>query len=150
MIISSFSVYDSKFKRQVDRLSLDVTSETDFVFPPIEAKNTRITDREKEMSRDLLDECLLAGKKPVFDFTYGSKRFSGNTAEWEIEAPCETEPEYRGGKTSAVTLSHKSNGLSIRVEATLCEETATCAWKVFIIFASFAYVPTLLHPYNCS
>ena len=47
MAISHFSVYDSNFKRWVDRAALSVTGVEHFSFEPIEAGQLPVTPAEK-------------------------------------------------------------------------------------------------------
>ncbi len=132
MIVSSFSVYDSRFKRQVDRLSLNLTSETDFSFPSLTADKTVITESERGRCREWFEKNILTGGFNAFDFTYGGKKFSKNTGEWDIRAVPSDSCDYRGGKGTDIILSHKQSALTVTVKAVICEEKATCLWTVYI------------------
>ncbi len=131
MIVSSFSVYDSKFKRQVDRLSLALTSETEFSFPALPAEKTAITEGEKKNCAQWYEKNILSVDSPSFDFTYGNKKFSKNTAEWELKS-IPSSSDYKGAKASDIILRHKETGLEVTVKALICSEYATCCWTVYI------------------
>ena len=126
MIVSSFSVYDSKFKRLVDRAALALTSETDFSFPSLSADDVRVTDKEKEKARAFFDNGI-AGSSPAFDFTYGGKKFSDNLSEWEIKTAPSGAEEFRSAQETDIILENKSNRLSVTVRAALAEDSATAA-----------------------
>ncbi len=131
MIVSSFSVYDSKFKRLVDRAALALTSETDFSFPSLSADEARVTDKEKEKAREFFNNGI-TGSSPAFDFTYGGKKFSDNLSEWEIKTAPSGAEKFRSAQETDIILENKSNGLSVTVRAALAEDSATAAWTVYI------------------
>ena len=106
-------------------------------FERISAEEIELTAEEKEICRNWFDENILLknGKKEVpYNFKYGTKNLNKNLDDWDVSVSEESEigAVYRDGKTSYVTLSHKTNGLVATVEATIYEENATCDWTVFI------------------
>ncbi len=134
-IVSSFSVYDSKFKLSVDRAAMELTSVADFSFDAITAEELKIKNSEKEKCRRWFnDNILCTDSAPAYDFTVGGKKFSRHLKDWDISVGDESAEGavYRGGKTTYITLEHKKSDLTATVEATIYEENAACEWTVFI------------------
>ncbi len=133
-IISSFSVYDSNFKFDVDRAALSLTSVKNFTFDPITAKELEITEKEKAECREWYNNNILSVENPAYDFKAGGKSFAKNTGDWSISVGEESAEGavFRGGKTTYITLTHKKSGLEATVEATIYEQNAACEWTVFI------------------
>ena len=134
MIVSSFAVPDSYFKFQVDRAAVDISSTADFSFDNITADEMVISESEKQQCRSWFNENILTSEKPAYNFTYGAKTFRGSIRDWDISVGNEsaTGEYFKGGKTTYITLMHKDNGLTAKVEATIYEENASCEWTVFI------------------
>lgn len=134
-VVSSFSVYDSKFKKQVDRAAIGMTSETNIVFDAISAEELKVTEAEKASCREWFNKSLLTpGVAPAYDFTVGGKKLSRSLKDWDFSVGDESAEGavFRGGKTTYITLTHKKSGLVATVEATIYENNATCEWTVFI------------------
>lgn len=133
-IVSSFAVQDSNFKFWVDRAALDLTSTAEVSFEAITTDEMKVTESEKSKCRSWFEENILTAEKPAYNFKYGGKSFRSNIEDWNISIGNESEigAVYRGGKTTYITLTHKSNGLTATVEATVYEENAACEWTVFI------------------
>jgi len=133
-IVSSFSVYDSKFKEWVDRAAINLTGTSNFSFDTITAQELTVKETEKARCREWYENNVLTTEKPAYDFKVEGKRLSDNLNDWNISVGGESEvgKVYRGGKTTYVTLTHKKSELVATVEATIYEEYATCEWTVFI------------------
>ncbi len=133
-IVSSFSVYDSKFKIWVDRSAMNLTSETKIAFDAITADEMRVSDSEKKQCRAWYEAHLLGTDAPAYNFTVGGREFQKHVDDWAISVGKESAPGAvrRGGKTTVITLTHKKSGLVAAVEATIYEEFATCDWTVSI------------------
>lgn len=106
-------------------------------FESISADEVSLTESEKLACRQWYDSNILLKKginELPYDFKVGGKSLSKNIDEWEFSVSPESEvgEVYRNGKTSYITLEHKSSGLTATVEATIYEENATCEWTVFI------------------
>ncbi len=106
-------------------------------FERISAEEIKITDAEKQNCREWFDDNILLknGKKELpFSFSFGTKKLNKTLEDWDfsVSQESETGAVYSGGKTSYITLSHKTNGLVVIVEATIYEENATCEWTVLI------------------
>lgn len=134
MIVSSFSVYDSNFKRWVDRAAMEVTSVSDSVFGRITSDEICITAEEKDECRNWYNRNVLTEEKPAYDFTVGGRKLRNNLKDWTVSIGPESEEGavYRGGRTSYVTLTHRKSSLEAVVEATIYEDYATCEWTVYI------------------
>lgn len=134
MLVSSFSVYDSNFKRWVDKAALKVTSINDFGFDSISSDELEITDGEKQRCRKWFDENIRTESNPAYNFTVAGKKLKSNLSDWEISVGDESEVGkiHRNGITSYITLKHKTDDLIAVVEATIYEEYATCEWTVYI------------------
>lgn len=133
-LVSSFSVYDSNFKREMDRGAMEMTSITDFGFEAITSDELEITESEKQRCRQWYEENILCTDKPAYDFTVGGKKLSRNLKNWDISVGEESNvgAVRRGGKTTYITLKHKKSDLIATAEATIYENNATCEWTVFI------------------
>lgn len=110
---------------------------SDIIFESISADDIKISNEEKQRCRDWFNKNLLlsAGCDELpYDFKVGGKKLCNNIDDWDISVgkEGETGAVYRGGKTSYITLAHKSSSLVATVEATIYEENATCEWTVFI------------------
>ncbi len=106
-------------------------------FESISAEEVPLTESEKLACRQWYDSNILLRngiKELPYDFKVGGKSINKNLDDWEISVSPESEAGeiYRNGKTSYITLKHKSSGLTATVEATIYEENATCEWTVFI------------------
>lgn len=106
-------------------------------FESISADEIPLTESEKLACREWYDEnILLKGdvRELPYNFKVGGKSVCKNLDNWEISVSDESEAGavYRNGKTSYITLKHKSSGLTATVEATIYEAYATCEWTVFI------------------
>ena len=137
-LVSSFSVIDSSFKEHVDWAAIGVTSTTNISFPSIEADEMNVTDEERAACRDWFDRNIRFADGtytvPAYDFTVGGKSLRRHTNEWSFDVGQESaEGEVRrGGKTTNITLKHKSSGIVATIEATIYEAYATCEWTVFL------------------
>ncbi len=133
LLVSNFF---SSFVTQIERLPENKYN-SNIVFESITAEETKISEKEKQLCRDWFDKNLLltqgADKLP-YDFKVGGKALSKNIENWDItvSAESETGAVYKGGKTSYITLTHKSSAIKAIVEATIYEENATCEWTVYI------------------
>lgn len=132
LLISSFSVYDSDFKRWVDRAAMEITATSDFTFDSISAEELTVTASEKQRCRQWYEENILTAENPAYDFTVGGKKLGGSLADWQITVGEESAEGqyYRHGKTAFITLAHKKSELVATVEATIYEAYATCEWTV--------------------
>ena len=106
-------------------------------FERISAEEMNVTDEEKKNCREWFDDNLLLRngiKELPYNFKYGTKTLNKTIDDWTFDVSAESEvgEAYRGGKTSYITLKHKTNGIVATVEATIYEEKATCDWTVFI------------------
>ncbi len=153
LLVSSFSVYDSAFKKFVDRAAMAMTGITDFTFDPLTGAAVKVTAAEKQRCRKWFDANIRTAASPAYDFTVGGKDFRRHIADWEITVGEESEAgeKYRGGKTTVVALRHKKSGLSAAVEATIYEEYAACEWTVFLTNGGNANTPAVkdfyaIHP----
>ena len=132
ILISSFSVYDSSFKKKVDRSAMELTSITDFEFESISAEEIAVSESEKKLCREWYENNILTDENPAYNFTVGGKNFRRNISDWDIAVGKEGKAgeKYPGGKTSIITVKHKKSALEFKVEATIYEELATCKWFV--------------------
>jgi len=106
-------------------------------FESVSADDVPLTESEKLACRQWYDSNILFRngiEELPYDFKVGGKSLNKNLDEWEISVSPESEvgEVYRNGKTSYITLKHKSSGIAATVEATIYEENATCEWTVFI------------------
>lgn len=106
-------------------------------FESISADEIILTESEKNTCREWYDNNILLKNgitELPYDFKAGGKSLNKNLDDWEIEVSPESETGevYACGKTSYITLKHKSSGLTATVEATIYEENATCEWTVYI------------------
>ncbi len=106
-------------------------------FEAISAGETVLSESEKLACREWFDENILrkgSVKELPYDFKVDGKSLNKNIDEWDISVSEESKSGevYQNGKTSYVTLKHKTSGLKATVEATIYEENATCEWTVFI------------------
>ena len=133
-VISSFSVYDSNFKRWTDRSALAMTSTSDITFEKITAEELEVSSSERARCREWFDNNILTKTNPAYNFTVDGKPLQKNIDDWKIEIGKESAPgeKYRGGKTSLITLTHKKSDLTAEVEATIYEDLASCEWVVRI------------------
>ena len=104
----------------------------DIKFGTIGATEMNVSEEEKELCENWLDENLLntVTNKLPFSFKVDGKDFSvGDWSEIDItEAP----QKYQGGKTQNIVFTSKNNGVQVTLEATLFSENATCQWVVYI------------------
>ena len=106
-------------------------------FDRISAEEMNLTDKEKQKCREWFDDNILLKngvKELPYNFKFGTKTLNKTLDEWDFDVSRESESGevFRGGKTSYITLKHKTNGIVATVEATIYEENATCDWTVFI------------------
>ncbi len=133
LLISNFF---SGLVTQIERLPENKYN-SNIVFDSISAEETKISEKEKQLCRDWFDKNLRltdgADKLP-YDFKVGGEALSKNIDDWDISVSAESETGavYSGGKTSYITLAHKSSELKATVEATIYEGNATCEWTVYI------------------
>ncbi|MCR5150624.1 MAG: alpha-galactosidase [Clostridiales bacterium] len=134
LIVSHFSLYDSNFKRWMDRGAMAVTSVTDFSFETLTAEDTAVTESEKAKCRVWYKENILTAGNPAYGFKVNGKSLRKSIENWDITVGEESrEGEYRRfGKTAFITLKSKKSPLTATVEATIYEKYATCEWTVFI------------------
>ena len=134
MVVSSFSVYDSNFKRWVDRAAMELTSVSDFGFDSISADELPVSTAEKEKCRSWYNDNILTSENPAYNFTVGGKSIQASSDDWDFTIGEESAvgQVYDGGKTTYITVSHKKSSLVATVEATIYEDYATCEWTVFI------------------
>ena len=109
----------------------------DIVFESITAEETKISEKEKQLCREWFDNnILLKGdvRNLPYDFNVADKALNKNIADWDISVGGESQTDavYSGGKTTYITLTHKSSGVKATVEATIYEDFATCDWTVYI------------------
>lgn len=129
-VISSFAVSDSNFKFMVDRAAYELTATSEVSFDTMTADEMQVTQAEKENCRKWYEENILCEDNPAYNFKYGMKSFRNNLKDWSFDIG--DEVAVRGGKSTVITLTHKDNGLTATVEATIYEESASCEWTVFI------------------
>lgn len=134
MLISSFAVPDSNFKFQVDRAAIDVSATANISFDSITADEMKISQADKNSCRKWFEENILTTEKPAYNFNYGLGNFRSDLKNWSITVGSESSvgEVYKGGKTTYINGSHKTNGLAFTVEATIYEDNATCEWTVFL------------------
>ena len=106
-------------------------------FESISAEEMNLTKAEKQKCRDWYNDNILLKngiKELPYDFKLGNKSLNKTLDEWDfsVSEESKTGEVYRGGKTSYITLTHKSKGIVVTVEATIYEDNATCEWTVFI------------------
>lgn len=110
---------------------------SNITFESISAEENEISAQEKQLCRSWFEENLLMkgeAKVLVYDFRVGGKQLSKNVDDWNITVGEESAEGavYRNGKTTYISLSHKTLSLEATVEATIYEDNATCEWTVFI------------------
>jgi len=138
-LISSFSVSDSAFKRNVDKKAIQQTSITDFTFDIITAEEIKVSESEKKLCREWFDKNIRFagsnGEKPAYNLTLGSKKLSENLEDWTFSVGEESEvgEVYKGGKTSYIDAVSKKSGIVLRIEATIYEDNATCEWTLYAV-----------------
>ncbi len=134
----------------------------DIVFESISAEETKVSEKEKQLCREWFDKNLRLtdGEENLpYGFSVGGKSINKNITDWDISVGDEsaTGAVYAGGKTTYITLEHKSSGLKATVEATIYEDFATCDWTVYIentdeenspVVSSFYAVDTALNIEN--
>ena len=139
-ILTAFFVLVSSFFGdlfvQIERLPENKYN-SDITFSAITAEETKIIEGEICLCRNWFDENIrMQGDTKIlpYDFKVGRKSLSKNIDDWDISVGAESETGafYRGGKTTYITLSHKSSAVTATVEATIYEEKATCEWTVYI------------------
>ena len=133
MLVSSFF---SDLFVQIERLPENKYN-SDITFESISADENRISEDEIRLCRSWFDENIRMQGNVEFlpyDFKVGGKSLGKNIDDWDISVGAESETGafYRGGKTTYITLSHKSSAVTATVEATIYEEKATCEWTVYI------------------
>lgn len=106
-------------------------------FDTVDASQMAVSDAEKLRCREWYNTNILLKNGTTtlpYTFDVGGKSINDDIDNWTIDVSEESETGkvYRGGKTSYITLTHKTNGLKATVEATIYEENATCEWTVFI------------------
>ena len=124
------------FITQLERLP-ELRYNREISFESISAEEVKVSRAEQQRCCDWFDENLRMtnGKTQLpFDFKVGGKSINDDLDSWDISVGPESETGavYSGGKTSYITLTHKTNGLTATVEATVYEENATCEWSVYI------------------
>lgn len=135
-VFLAIASFFSSFVVQIERIPENKYN-SNITFESISADEIAINDKEKQDCRDWFNENLLLSDgydELPYDFTVGGKALSRNVDDWDISVSKESESGavYKGGKTSYITLEHKSSSLVATVEATIYEENATCEWTVFI------------------
>lgn len=139
IIMSVFMMISScfgAFITELERLPQNKYN-SDINFESISAEETKISEEEKQMCRNWFDKNILlegeADELP-YNFKVGRKSLNKNIDDWNISISKESETGavYNGGKTSYITLTHKSSSLEATVEATIYEDNATCEWTVYI------------------
>lgn len=139
-ILTAFFVLVSSFFGdlfvQIERIPENKYN-SDITFSAITAEETKISEGEIRLCRNWFDENIrMQGDTKIlpYDFKVGGKSLSKNIDDWDISVGAESETGafYRGGKTTYITLSHKSSAVTATVEATIYEEKATCEWTVYI------------------
>lgn len=133
MLVSSFF---SDLFVQIERLPENKYN-SDITFESISADENRISEDEIRLCRSWFDENIRMQGNVEFlpyDFKVGGKSLGKNIDDWDISVGAESETGafYRGGKTTYITLYHKSSAVTATVEATIYEEKATCEWTVYI------------------
>ncbi len=133
MLVSSFF---SDLFVQIERLPENKYN-SDITFESISADENRISEDEIRLCRSWFDENIrMQGNVEIlpYDFKIGGKSLGKNIEDWDISvgAESETGAVYKGGKTTYITLAHKSSAITATVEATIYEENATCEWTVRI------------------
>lgn len=139
IIMSVFMMISScfgAFITEIERLPENKYN-SDINFESISAEETQISEEEKQMCRDWFDENILLGGEAdelPYNFKVERKSLNKNIDDWNISVGKESEngAVYNGGKTSYITLKHKSSSLEATVEATIYEDNATCEWTVYI------------------
>ena len=103
-------------------------------FEGITAEKMTVSDSEKKRCRDWFDKNILLKEgrdNAAYDFLTGDTLFSEIIEEYDMGIE-EKEGLYRGGTTYFVTFTNDRTGLSVKVEATIYEQNATCEWTVFV------------------
>ena len=139
IIMSVFMMISScfgAFITEIERLPENKYN-SDINFESISAEETQISEEEKQMCRDWFDENILfegESDELPYNFKVERKALNKNIDDWNISVSKESEAGavYNGGKTSYITLKHKSSSLEATVEATIYEDKATCEWTVYI------------------
>lgn len=137
-VVSSFAVQDSNFKFWVDRAAYSMATTSEISFESMDADEYAVTEEEKELCRKWYEENILYahenGNVPAYNFTVCTKSLRNNLDDWTFSVGEEGEEgaNYRGGKTTYITLTHKKHPLKATVEATIYEESAALEWTVFI------------------
>ncbi|MBR6531857.1 MAG: alpha-galactosidase [Clostridia bacterium] len=134
LVISTFF---GAFFTEIERLPENKYN-SNITFESISAEETKISEKEKQMCRDWFDKNLRLtdGIDTLpYNFKIGSKSLNNNLDKWDISVgeESQTGAVYVGGKTTYITLKHKSSSLEATVEATIYEENATCEWTVYIV-----------------
>lgn len=136
--ISSCFALGSGAKKDTDRKALMQTAVSDFTFEKITAEEIKVSENEKKLCREWFDKNIRFagsnGEKPAYNLTLGSKKLSANLDEWDFSAGEESEKGkyFKGGKTTYITAKSKKNDVSLKVEATIYEDNATCEWTVYV------------------
>ncbi len=102
-------------------------------FDTISAEEIRITDSEKNLCNQWLDENILSSNDN-YPFTFKVDGEEFNPAEWDksIAPSPEFGTVYQGGQTEYLVFTNKEKGLEATVEVTAFADNATCQWTVFI------------------
>lgn len=124
--------------KAVDRTDLfKFFSTSKITFNTLSATETEVSDTEKlenfQWFKDYILEAPNNGKLPAYNFTVSGKEFRDNLSDWDVSAPTDgVSSAYGDGITQIVTLTSGSEKLSVTVEATYYESTATSEWTLYI------------------
>jgi|GEM_PF-5612381 len=103
-------------------------------FSPITADEVKVSDRERVSCSAWFDNHVLSFASPAFDFSVDGEKFSENTGKWTVSktAVSQDEEKSRGGRSFVLTASNGENAVTLRVEGTYYENSATCEWTVYL------------------
>lgn len=101
-------------------------------FDRVSATEMNVSEEEKALCKNWLDENLLntVTNNLPFTFKVDGKEFS--IADWKNIEIKDSEKKYQGGKTKNIIFTNENSGLQVIVEATLFSENATCQWVVYL------------------
>ncbi len=123
-IINEERIAEAEYKKEIN-------------FDTVTAEEMQISSSEKQRCREWYYNNVLLKNGTVdlpYSFEVDGVKLNDDIENWDVSVSEESEvgAVYSGGKTSYITLTHKTNSLVVFVEATIYEENATCEWTVYI------------------